>query len=291
MKATILASAFVAACLAAASTAQAALIAYEPFNYTGGTALLGQDGGTGWTGAWCNSLTPGNASQTITSPGLDHSGLAESGLKATLVGNSGGTGATSLFRQLKFPSGFSTDTLYFSFLAKANNDAERPWGMSLANVSASSNPLDNLVGGDSGSAYFSLQESSNYNISYHGSLVSTSTLSLLVAKFDLSTGNATLYVFPTGTAIPSNESSASAYATSNIATPGNSMGTINGIRLYALGKSASGTYSAKSADFDELRVGTTYADVIGVPEPSALLLLAVGSGLLAAHAWRKRIGY
>jgi hypothetical protein len=41
-----------------------------------------------------------------------------------------------------------------------------------------------------------------------------------------------------------------------------------------------------SSTFDGLRVGTTFADVMAIPEPASMGLLAMGLGLLAWRRWR-----
>lgn len=66
----------------------AALSVYEPFNYTAASTLAGQNGGTGFSGAW----TAGTGSSTVSNPGLTYSGL-------TVVGNRATTPAASATTQ------------------------------------------------------------------------------------------------------------------------------------------------------------------------------------------------
>ena len=270
----------------AVSTAQATLIAYEPFDYQSETYLYNCNGGTDWNGAWCNAIVPedGEAIQNIASPGLTHSDLSVAGNKANLAGSS--NGASYVYRKLShsYTSGdldFSGD-LYFSFLGEANNDNVLAWGVSLATVGNTSNnsiaPLGNLVGGitgapDTSPPHFCLSETSAVS---GVSTFPTGTVSLVVAKFNLATGDAQMYVFPTGSTISSTPGTPAATLTG-----AGSMGTINGIRIYAIGGD-----NAANVDIDEIRVGTEFADV--VPEPSALVLLAIGGGIMAVYSCRRR---
>src|ERR1700691_5917622 len=64
-------------------------VAYEGFNYTGGSALGGQSGGTGWTTAWVNDYASG-ATLDVSATGMTYAGLSTTG--GSVVWGSGGNG-------------------------------------------------------------------------------------------------------------------------------------------------------------------------------------------------------
>lgn len=80
---TLIATIFVAP---SAQAGTLTLIAYEGFDYTVGQSLEGQNGGTGWQGAWFKESGPNPL--TIASPGLQYTGLATSGEAASYTTSS-----------------------------------------------------------------------------------------------------------------------------------------------------------------------------------------------------------
>jgi hypothetical protein len=68
-----------------ASSARAALDVYEGFQYTDATSIIGKTGGGGWSNAWNKN---GNAGSTenATTPGLTYPSLPAQGNKASLAG-------------------------------------------------------------------------------------------------------------------------------------------------------------------------------------------------------------
>lgn len=81
-----LASAFsLSVCLS--GNAQQTIIAQDNFNYSNGSILAGQNGGSGWTAPWVNDYLSGD-SMTVNSSGLTYPDLASGG-GATWSGASG----------------------------------------------------------------------------------------------------------------------------------------------------------------------------------------------------------
>ncbi len=87
-------------------SASAQLIAYEPFDYPA-NGLSGNDGGSGWNGAW------DGGDQQVTAPGLVFSPLLVKGNKATVVGGDS-------FRDLPEPIGDNETQLWISFVGQAD---------------------------------------------------------------------------------------------------------------------------------------------------------------------------
>ncbi|HUU17279.1 MAG TPA: sugar-binding protein, partial [Sedimentisphaerales bacterium] len=98
-------------------SASAQLIAYEPFDYPA-NGLSGNDGGSGWNGAW------DGGDQQVTAPGLAFSPLLVKGNKATVVGNE-----TESFRDLPEPMGDNETQLWISFVGQADQQpGAAMWG-------------------------------------------------------------------------------------------------------------------------------------------------------------------
>ena len=97
------------------SSAPAALLAYEPFGYASGQDLVGQNGGSGWSGAWTQSgATVPDA--TITTPGLTYSGLASSGNRSGIDNTDNGSNTLMEVRRTfsTVTVGGTNDPLYIS---------------------------------------------------------------------------------------------------------------------------------------------------------------------------------
>ena len=241
------------------SRALASPIAAESFDYTNGSALAGQNGGTGWSGGW--TAGTGTSPPSVTSPGMSSSTVTTSGLKTSLA-NSG----VPAFRTPSSSPDADGSTVYISFLAQ-NTSAQNTGYAGLSLISSGNEVL--FLGKANGAA--------NWGIDTKGAGVvqsGTSTLnpSLLVYRIDFGAASehVRLYVNPSDSTEP---------AAASADVPSKSNFTWDSIRLQAGG----GT----TADWDEVRIGTTYADV--VPEPATAGLLAIAAaGLLARRRRRRR---
>ena len=251
------------------ATSKASLIAYEGFDYTPGTVLDGLNGGTGFAGAW----HPGgfNASlhnNYVVAPGS----LSYSSLPTT--GNSIATGPVNsiagLTRDLQVPLGVSGTTVYMSFVLQPQGSPnagafngffgllfEQPIEPEVFMGKPGGGAIGDYVIEDRGGAR---QYDSNLPVTPGQS-------TLLVVKADFLSGADvfTLYVNPALsdleplTGITKNDADS---------------GLITGITIYSTGAFA----------LDEIRIGTTWADVIGVQQsvPESGPGLAVTSFLFAS---------
>jgi hypothetical protein len=248
-----------AAAVAWSSIAQATPIAYEGFDYAVGN-LETSNGGTGWAGAW---TATGN---TVATPGF---GVTAGSHPTT--GNLLDLGGSNVgnFRVLTSSPDAPGSTLYLSFIADVDS-------ADYAGLSLFEGGTENLFLGKTFSA-------ANWGIDIVSpaigvnSTTPTSTQSLLVYRLDFGGGTTAgdtlirLYVNPAVGTEPITADASIEKANF----------TWDQIRVQA------GLNAADGA-FDEIRFGTTYADVAVVPEPASLGLAAVGSVLLLGRrrAWK-----
>lgn len=117
------------ACLALITSVQAELLVYEPFDYPAGTDLLGADGGQGFTGPWRgHESDPGNVpsgSFTVVEGSLAHpsADLATEGNSAMATGEFGTLQPARDFANISVSDG---DTLWISYIGQRMGDALVP---------------------------------------------------------------------------------------------------------------------------------------------------------------------
>ncbi len=250
--------------IALASSAPAALTAYDGFDYPAGD-LTGANGGSGWSGAYTDT---GN-STVATTTGLSYGELQTTPGAARMA--DGGTATTINFRNLGATYGDDETETWISFLARRNGATatNRFAGVtfynsggilatngevSFANTTTTS-PLQWRIfdPGDNGSSLTPVTIASD--ITY-----------LLVARIVWGTGVAndavSLFVNPSLGSTPLTPD-----ATKNI-----NMTNFDKVRL-------AGEIGVDYT-FDEIRIGGSFADVTPVPEASTTLSLLLGLGFL-----------
>lgn len=251
--------------------AQAALIAYDDFNYTATANVTGQNGGTGaWSGGWAAST--GDNSTVVTNGGLTYTGLPTAG-NAAMDNSFSSLGNT---RAWTAPGGLFADGSELWFSALVNTSAAGSDLRLFALTSA------NVGGGGVGFSLAGSGVRANLGTSVSGTLAGTSgTTMLLVARIQFSdtpgADAVTAWVNPAISATPP--------------SPG------SGVLLS--GDIASGLLSAPLVGYrggggwqgtvDEFRIGTTYGDVVAIPEPAVMSLsMMAGLGLLLGRRSRRR---
>lgn len=261
----------IGAMLAWCSSVRATLIAYEGFDYTASQSVAGLSGGTGWSGAW-GSVAGGTIN--VTSPGSTYPGLETAGNGVTVTPTSGLTSTSRSFATI------NSGTVYFSVLMDNTNGGTRVLGMRLFNNSTEVAG----VGSPNGVTTWS---------TWLGSTIKSSTVStasnvptVLVLRVDFNAvGNQEkirLYVNPTpGAAEP---------VTANAEYTGDVIAAINKIDLIA--GYSNGVQTTAIGTFDEVRIGTTWADVTpqAVPEAASAAVLGscAGVALLARRPDRSK---
>ena len=263
--------AIAALALSCATPANAALIAYASFDDLTPGTINGQAGGTGFTGNWT-----GVAGQTVVTSSLSYSSGA--------ITVSGGSQAVQLtlssdnlfYRSLS--STYTDDVIYMSMLvrqdagASTDGDTAQVWldGVTTGNHVTTAAPALGLNGA-AGAAALQARVGSISTAS-SGTYAGSNTY-FLVGLFEKTVSGsanpytkATFWLNPGSTLDP-------ASATGATGTGLLSSFSTLGLRTNSVNQTA----PADTILVDEIRVGTTFADVI--PEPSAALL--GGLGLLA----------
>ena len=234
-------------------------IVYEGFSYSPSSPLNGQTGGTGWSGAWSGSaqFVVGNGS--LANPGS----LPVSG---NFVMSGADLGSNKdIGRSLAAPLGAPGTTAYFSFLMRPDGTVGQGFDNGTIGLILSAGPItsNDLFVGKPGNA-----PAHSYVIESVGGAgqqsssvipVSGTTVLLVVrANFGAALDTFRLFVNPGGL-----EPLAADATKSDINMSGVS-------RIYIAGP---GAFS-----LDEIRIGSTFADVVQpapVPEPSSIVLWVV----------------
>jgi hypothetical protein len=250
--------------LAIQSPAKATVIASETFDYGVGSSLTGQNGGTGWAGVWTN--TGGFGSLTIESNTQTYPGFASSGNRAAAP--------------------FADETDQRALTAPAESFGQVIWLSVEASFVSSAAGFPNVrfstpTGPSTVSNAFALG-GNNFLPNW----------SLLGSNLDLTNGGVESNV-------PLNGSPAFALVEIDYATDTTSLwmdpnlGTFNGTQSpsvvgdFASNFSDVGLFVGTGDSVESVRIGTTYGDVIAVPEPISIAVF--GAGLLGlAAVYRQR---
>lgn len=245
-----------------ASQARAELLAYEPFDYNDG-ALLGKNGGFGFAGVWDNGTDLSTDGQSIAFPGNPNV-VAGNRISSVNTGN----GARRQLSDTLTMAG--NNTYYVSFLMK--KQAGQFIVVKLTNGAT--------TGGDgSGRAWFAGINGGNDHFAYGSSQgtdrdegLSAGEEIMVVSKLQSDPGNNRWIhhynVYTSGDTVPLAEPGSFEFDFG--VGEGASAHTINHLQIYGSG----------GGEIDEIAIGTTYASVTQLPEPTTCLLMAAGAGLM-----------
>jgi len=266
----------------AVSQTSAGLIAEESFDYTAnGLAGNGSASDLGWDGGWTGD-------GSVVSPGFDYTDgaddLVTAGNKANLAGGSSSNALA--FRTLTSDqSPTISDPIWISVIMqrKSSDDNRRAFLLSFGQDTGQPefNIGQDTEGGSSGDnqPWFA-NITGRTGSSASGTASGTNTLdkTFLVARLSTDGTAETLDVFlnPDLNTEPS---------TADISVTGD-VAAFDTVRLFAGDNNAAVTAPAQ-ADFDEIRIGTTFRSVAPIPEPATVGLLVLGGAMLLGRRGRE----
>jgi hypothetical protein len=236
--------------------AEGAILVLEQFNYTAG-GIAGLNGGTGFTGAFTGT-------GSVTAPGLQFPNLITVGNKFTTASSNGGA-----FRTIN-PIDTNSGTIWVSFLESTNGTVADYAGLSFFNGGTE----ELFLGKPSSTTNYGFDVSGVAGGANNSAAApALATASFLLYRISFSSLGETVDFF-------ANNSPGTTPTTPTIsfAVPeGSFLSTFNTIRIQS---------GNQAANFDEVRIGTTYADVSPVPEPASVGV--IGAGVLALAGVRRR---
>lgn len=254
-------------------------MAYESFTGAAGTTISGTSGGLGWTTAWSSAFA---SRVNFVNQSLNYSAgqVAISGGNSALEisGPAGNGGDLVANREFANQSG----TIYFSFLFRTSTSAGlsndfAQFGLDSANVNPHVSVGHTSTGANdtTNTEFFARSDTSSSN--FTGVDTVANQTYFLVARVTKGTtyNQVDLYVNPTTITEP---------VLASASIMGNS--TLTGLDTFVLRMAR-----LEPADrylIDELRITTSYAEAIGLPEPASLTMFALGAAGLAAWGWRRR---
>jgi len=273
----------------------ASLIAYEGFNYTAGllpapnaagAASSPLNGGTGWAaGGWFqNSGGAASVQTNIFSSGLSYSDLSVVGNAFHVGGNVnvGVSGNANVFRTLASPVTLTGNDIWLSFIGVDHQGGNRVFGLSLYSGTATEDMGIGHTTTGAGPAHandWGLTTAGS-DASYQDGGTPITTQSFLLVE--INAGTVSLWVNPN---IDAGQGSLGT-ANASISLAATSFDTI---RLFG-GNNTTGNGYGEGL-FDEIRLGTTFADVtpVAAPEPAGAALFGVGLAVLALISIRRKL--
>ena len=247
------------------------VLAYESFNYAGGSSLSNQNGGIGWASAWSDEGTK----TTVSSTGMEHPQQQLLVSNGSLDFSVPVLSSVTQERDITTTLGTASTTAWVSFLVEPDETGIFDY----AGVSFGDSGTDQIWVG-----YGNTQFAINKHLGSEPVYVPTVTATpgqtyFLVAELEFTAGKdtVTLYVDPT----PGESTPDSVYS----ATKSNrDLGTFTEFIL------ANGT-GTNNASIDELRIGTSFAEVAPAPyaldEFNAVSYAGDDGGLSWSNNWQE----
>ncbi len=245
-------------------SANADLIVSESFNYTSGSTLIqGVGSGTGFSTNWvAGGRNTTGSSMRVQSGSLQFIGVDSEANSVTGISSNDGIFGTNRQTNQNFVGASNGQTSWMSFLIRQNSIGGQFGGFGgiyIGNSTSENDPKLFIGKGGVGANNWLIENLGGSGTVQSTTAVSTGETALLVLKMETFNGNDrfTLYVNPSAEAAP----------TIGFAKTDLDLASADRITMYHAGSFA----------FDEIRIGTSYFDVVtAVPEPSSALLFFAG---------------
>ncbi|HZZ42149.1 MAG TPA: hypothetical protein VFE58_04370 [Tepidisphaeraceae bacterium] len=287
------------------SFVSATQIVYEPFDYPAGTSITGQspDGGTH---SWNYRATASGDVTTVTPA----SNLALPSPQPAGVGNSlqfGGTGETERINIGTNNAGTGSGVLFYSYAIKVtdlgkitasqlvggfNNDNSTVGSTNPTVIAATLwvQPTDNTVGDASYHTAYNLGISTTSGAATRvfdlADTYSLGTTLFVIGEYDFSTGFAAatshLWIYSPTDTLPDTAPTPTVSGTVGATS---SQTNLLSFLYYQNNTSSANSFGNNGINVDELRIGTTWTDV--VPEPASISLVSLAAASLLTRRTRR----
>jgi len=276
-----------AAAVGFGNNSHAAVSAYEGFDYAAGTAAgttaggSPLNGGTGWSGGWYQATSPTGVTLSTVSPGLSYQNLMASG-NAFNGGGSPNLNGPNLntFRALSSAIDLTSGDVWVSLIGLDHQAGGRIFALSLYSGTTTSG-LD--IGHTTDPTHLNWGlTTGGVNSTYQSSSTLATTESFLLVN--INAGVASLWVNPNLSLGQAGLGGADASITLS-----ETFTSFDNIRLFGGGLNSTTSNGYGEGLFDEIRIGSSFADVAPIPEPTSFAFLALGFAAWTANRRRVRL--
>jgi hypothetical protein len=254
-------------------SAHATLFAYDGFNYALSQTVVGQGADAGWSSrgqTYTQSQGDGADALSEMSVMVPYQDLMTSGNQLQLNGTTAPGNNEGVYRNLGSTYNTAGNIFWFSVLLQVDSGA----GTSYAGISLFSSSAEQYFFGQRNvSTTWGMEQPAGTGASSTVSLLNNAT-GFLVVELDGINQTASLFVNPTSLGAGAPATPDATFAFSDF--------SFDRIRIQA---------GNENLSVDELRFGSSYADVTPAPEPGVVMLAALGGliFMLVQRGWRRQV--
>jgi hypothetical protein len=255
--------------------ATGATMVYENFAYAVGATVSGQNGGTGFAGAWMEAGTPAADLDTVQGGSLTFGALQTSGESVQSLAPSSRT--SDYQRDIADIPGTTGTSLWLSFLIRRDTAAIPGSDNAFGLLIYPSEGAGIFVGDPAINNFYFLGDRGDGEFASTSVPVTPFVTAFLVLRIDFLAGADTIRLFvnpaPGGPA----PTVASATKTDR------DLATIDRIGVFSVDSNGD-----PRGSIDEIRIGSSFSDVAPVPEASSVGLFAIGALVLSRRKRNSR---